>query len=142
MALETEQRVPSLDVLLKLNLMASSCPHCGGPVSPKSVLLSASGVGRYFVCSGCRRRLSVSHGWKAVFSGALLLALVGSYVLRIMLHSRLAWFGFPVAVLALSVVLCWHARLRVVDLATRWFSIIEFGMVGLLVCVVVYAFIS
>jgi hypothetical protein len=106
-----------------------------------SVLLSTSGVGRYFVCGGCKRRLSVSKGRKAVLAGATLLALIGSYALRIMLHSRLMYFGFPITVLASSLVLCWHARLRVVDIATRWFSIIEFGIVGLMVCAMAYAFI-
>jgi len=119
--------------------MAICCPHCGGPVPSKSVLLSASGVGRYFHCSGCRRRLSVSNGRKAVFAGAIVLALIGSYALRILLHSRLAWLGFPTSVLASSVLLCWHARLRIVDIATRWFSIVEFGILGLVAGVLGYA---
>ncbi|HEV2607040.1 MAG TPA: hypothetical protein VGT79_03565 [Xanthomonadaceae bacterium] len=127
--------------LLKSSHMASSCPHCGGGIPIASLMRSTSGVGRYFHCMGCRRRLSVGYGRKVAYASVVLLSLIGSCAYSVRENSSLLYLVFPIVAMLASLLVCWRARLRIVDCGSRWFSMLHFGILGLVVGVLGYAIV-
>jgi hypothetical protein len=103
------------------------------------LLQSVSGIGRYFHCKGCRRRLSFSNRRKAVFVGVVLLGLVSCCVLSVRQNSGLPYLGLPIVAMLAAVLVCWRARLRIVDFGAHWFSMLNFGLLGLIVGMLGYA---
>jgi hypothetical protein len=103
---------------------------------------STSGVGRYFHCMGCRRRLSVGNGRKAAYASVVLLSLIFSCAYSVRENSSLLYLAFPIVAMLASLVVCWRARLRIVNFGSRWFSVLHFGILGLIVGVLGYAIIS
>jgi hypothetical protein len=121
--------------------MASSCPHCGGGIPISSLMRSTSGIGRYFHCVGCSRRLSVSNRRKAVYAGFVLLWIIASCAYSVRENSSLPCMFLPIAAVLASLLICWDARLHIVDIGERWFSMFHFGILGLMVGALGYAVI-
>jgi len=102
---------------------------------------STSGIGRYFHCMGCRRRLSVGDGRKAVYTGLVLLSLLCCSLYGFKRNTSLPYLVFPIVAMLASLLVSWHARLRIVDCGARWFSMVHFGIMGLVVGALGYAVI-
>jgi hypothetical protein len=105
------------------------------------MLRSVNGVGRYFHCMGCSRRLSVGGGRKAVCACLVVLLLIGTCLYGAKTNSPLPYLAFPILAALASLLVCWHARLRIVDCGERWFSMFYFGIMGLIVGAFGYAII-
>ena len=88
---------------------------------------------------GCRRRLSVGRGRKTIYAGFILLSLIGSCAYSVRENSSLPYLAFPIVALLASLLVCWGARLHIIDCRTRWFSMFHFGILGLVVGVLGYA---
>ena len=102
---------------------------------------STSGIGRYFHCMGCRRRLSVGKGRKAIYASVVLLSLIGSCAYGARENTSLPYLFLPIVALLASLLVCWRAPLRVVDCRSRWFSMFSFGIIGLVVGALGYAIV-
>jgi hypothetical protein len=105
-----------------------------------ATLRSAIGMGRHFICLRCTRLLSVSNAWKTACAGVAWLALMLCFAISMQQRSWMPYLGFPVALAITLLIAMRFARLRVVRRTSSWISTVNFGVLGLFICGLLYAF--
>ncbi len=106
--------------------MAQRCPHCRNIIPTPLLLLSASGLDRYFNCLGCMRRLSVSVGWKIACICVSLIALMLCCAVSVEESSWLPYLALPVILLMMALMVRHLASIRIVASPPRWIPLLNF----------------